>query len=160
MSGVTVTFNYTAWIQRYPEFKNISNALADLYFAEACLYIDNTGRGPVIDPNVQTIFLNMATAHIAALNSPVIGGEYTDGTGSIPGPTLVGRIASATEGSVTASAEMPEQPGSAAWWQQTKYGAALWQASLPYRLGRYIVGRRPNRVNPYFYGLLGGGWGG
>ena len=80
----------------------------------------------------------MITAHIAQLNS---------GTAAQAASPLVGRITNATQGSVSVatSGDMGEPAsGSAAWFQQTKYGAAYWQASMPYRKGgRYNPGMIP-----------------
>lgn len=139
--------NYTAWSQRYPEF--VANAAAGqvveeplyaAYFAEACLYVDNTVCSPVPNeaPTYQRAqFLGMIVSHIAALNRPGSSG-------------IVGRIASATEGTVTVAAEYGQlQPGSQAWYIQTKYGAAFWQASGDYRRAIYV----PAPVTGPFVGI-------
>ena len=127
--GVVVAFDYNAWSVRYPEFGSISESLAAAYFAEAGLYLRNDGGGPVSDAATQSLLLNMLTAHIAALNYGV-NGE--------PSSPLVGRIASATEGSVSVSVDTGALPGSAAWFQQTKYGLSYWQATAGYRTMRYV----------------------
>jgi len=130
MSGSPpVTFNYTAWVTRYPEFASVPGNLAQLYFNEATLYCENCLR-VVTSVTALTQFLNMLTAHIAALNSP------TTPSGASPG-TPPGRISSATEGSVTSQFEMDYPPGSAQWFNQTKYGAAFWQAAKAYRLFQF-----------------------
>lgn len=152
MSGSTipVVFNYATWTGRYPEFQNVLQAVAQLYFNEACLYIDNTGRGPITDPNTLTLILYMGTSHIAALNSPKIADQYnTYGTESSP---LVGRIASASEGSVNVSVEFPDQDAAAAWWNQTKYGAAAWKAMAPFRTAFYLPSGRRRQYNPPIWG--------
>lgn len=131
MSGVVV-FDYTGWITRYPEFSTVSAALAQLYFNEATLYCDNTACSPVQDSAAggqRAMFLNMVTAHIAALNSGV------NGQAASP---LVGRIANATEGSVTVGTQNDYPPGTVQWFQSTKYGAAYWAASAAYRTMRYM----------------------
>ena len=79
------------------------------------------------------MLLGMVTAHIAALNAPLSGH---------PASTLVGRISSATEGSVTVATQNDYPPGTAQWWQQTKYGAAFWAASAQFRTARYVHGPR------------------
>ena len=73
----------------------------------------------------------MLTAHIA-----VIGGLLSaDGL-----PQPVGRIASASEGSVSASFDnVTATPGTGAWFQQTQYGAAFWQATTSLRGFKYIA---------------------
>jgi hypothetical protein len=44
---------------------------------------------------------------------------------------------------------MKTDPG-AAWFMQTKYGAAYWQASLPYRLGGHFA--RPHCPEEFGFG--------
>jgi hypothetical protein len=131
-----VQFSYAAWTARYPELAGVSEPSAELYFAEATLYCANR-LGPVPTTQALLMLLNMLTAHIAALNSPV--------TASGQNPlTPPGRLSSVTEGSVSASFTNDYPPGTPQWFQQTKYGAAYWQATLPYRLFRY----RPKTFGP------------
>ena len=138
-----VAFNYVGWVTRYPELgAYVSQSLAQEYFNEAGLYCDNTVNSPVTDDTVggqRYMFLNMLTAHIAALNAP-LGGQ--------PSSPLVGRINNATEGSVSVQTENQYPPGSPQWFQQTKYGAAFWAASAQYRIARYRVGQ-PRTTDPY-----------
>jgi hypothetical protein len=117
-----------AWIARYPEFTAVPSNVASLYFSEATLYQVNDGSGPVVDAGVQLMLLNMLTAHIAALYSGQNAASNTP----------VGRISSASEGSVSASLEYkPPGTASEAWANQTKYGAAWWSATMPYRSMQY-----------------------
>jgi hypothetical protein len=129
--GAIVAFSYPTWIARYPEFASVPENLADLYFAEATLYHANDGSGPVQDAGQQLLFLNMLTAQVAQLNATV---------GGVASSPIVGRINSATEGTVSVGAEMPNMPTASAWYQQTKYGLAYWAATARYRTARYIRG--------------------
>jgi hypothetical protein len=127
-----VVFDFTTWATRYPEFsETVSDPnLAALYFAEAQLYLDN-GQCATIPTDVRALLLNMLVAHIASLNVGINGS---------PASGLVGRINQATQGSVSVSADMGtagSSTNSAAWLQQTKYGAAFLQACAAYRLGGY-----------------------
>lgn len=127
--GVAV-FDYAVWAARYPELAaSVDATLAGSYFIEAGLYLDNTDASPVVDVPQRLLLLNMLVAHIAILSSAARGG-------------LVGRLSTATEGSVTINAEM-ETPGTAAWFAQTQPGAAFWQATTVYRTMRYLPGPRP-----------------
>src|SRR5579885_3642968 len=135
--GAIVEFNYSAWQARYPEFSQVTQTQAEAYFAEASLYHANDGSGPVNDATAQLALLNMLTAHIAYLYS---------GTATQPASQLVGRIGDASEGSVAVRADMGVQPGSAAWFQQSKYGASYWAATMVYRTMRY---RRPRFCGPF-----------
>ena len=136
--GVQVTFNYSAWVARYPQFASpggtqpVSSDLANAYLNDAAIYLRNDGGGPVSSAAIQTALLNMIMAHIAALNTAFASGA--------PAPSLVGRINSASEGSVSVGTEM-NGPELAAWFNQTPYGAAFWQATAQYRTMRYIPGR-------------------
>lgn len=124
-----VIFDPAAFKARYPEFAAVPDATLQACFDEAGLYLSNTDR-PV--PNVvrRAMLFNMLTAHIA-----FIGGALTaDGQ-----PRPVGRVSQASEGSVSASFEgVPPTPGSGAWFMQSQYGAAFWQATSAIRGFRYV----------------------
>jgi hypothetical protein len=75
--------------------------------------------------------MNLVVAHLAAMRFGV--------NGQPPSP-LVGRISSASEGSVSVSADMAGASASAAWWNQTTYGATAWQATNKYRRATYVPG--------------------
>lgn len=130
-------FNYAAWSNRYPELSAIDSGLAAEYFGEATLYLDNTDTSVVpcdaVTYQPRLALLGMVTAHIAELNRP-------------GGAQLVGRINSATQGSVSVSAEMGPPSGSSAWFLQTKYGAAYWQATAKFRTFRYAPPANPAPV--------------
>ena len=146
--GAAVTFSYSAWVARYPQFNYVSPDLALLYFNEATIYCRNDGGGPVPTAALLSTFLNMLTAHIAQISAPV----ETDG---VTPSSLVGRITNATEGSVSvATAYSGDSPGSAAWYNQTPYGAAYWAATAPYRTMRMIPAV-PTIVNPWPFGGAG-----
>ena len=137
-----VVFDINAFRERYPEFDTVSDTLLNAYFVEATVYLDNTDCSPVTDVNVRAVYLNMLVAHIAALNSGV-GGQKPSG--------LVGRVASASEGSVSVSTgEVPVSPSS--WgYLQTPYGAAYWQATAAYRTVRYVPGASPSNYPGHYY---------
>ncbi len=141
-TGAIATFDYAQWLLLYPELSNVTEAQAGMCFGLGTLFLRNDGTGRVTDNSTQLSLLNMLTAHIAFI------GYGDNASGGASG--LVGRISSATEGSVSASAEMAAQPGSAAWFLQTKYGAMYWQAVAAFRTFAY-------RVGPGMYNGLGVG---
>lgn len=142
--GVQVQFNYAQWVMRYPEFADsVDQGLAQLYFDEATVYHRNDGGGPVTDATAQLVYLNQLTAHIAKLNAPTPAGEDA--------APLVGRITSASQGAVNVSVENQYPPGSPQWFQQTKYGAAYWQATALLRTFRTTPAHR-RRFNPWPFG--------
>lgn len=124
-----VVFNPAAFKARYPEFAQVADPTLSAYFLEAGLYLSNADNSPVQDLNRRALLLNMLTAHIG-----FVGGAL--GSDGLPRP--VGRVASASEGSVSASFESAT-PGTAAWFQQSQYGAAFWQATVSLRSFRYIA---------------------
>lgn len=129
MAGVL--FSYSIWTIRYPELaKSVPVSLAQAYFDEATLYCDNSPTSIVIDEAKRLVLLNMLVAHIAALNATINCVE--------PSP-IVGRIASASEGSVSVQTQNDYPPGTPQWYQQTRYGSAFWAATAPYRAFRYVA---------------------
>lgn len=128
-----VVFDPAAFKARYPEFAAVSNATLGAYFTEATLYLSNADNSPVQNITRRAIYLNMLTAHVG-----YIGGALSaDGM-----PRPVGRVSQAGEGSVSAAFESLT-PGTAAWFQQSQYGAAFWQATNSLRSFRYVA--RPTR---------------
>ena len=123
-----VTFDPVAFKARYPEFAAVADPLLQACFDEAGLYLSNSEK-PVANETRRLVLFNMLTAHIA-----FIGGALS--ADSMPRP--VGRLSQASEGSVSAAFENLA-PGSAAWFQQSQYGAAFWQATTSLRGFRYIA---------------------
>lgn len=122
-----VVFDPAAFKVRYPEFVGVSDAMLSACFLEAGLYLSNSDVSPVQNIIRRTLYLNMLTAHIA----------YMSGTLSADGiPRPVGRISQAGEGSVSAGFEYGT-PGTQAWFVQSQYGAAFWQATTSLRGFRY-----------------------
>lgn len=132
-----VAFVYADWSTRYPEFATTVNAgqAADC-FLQATLYLDNTDASPVQDIPTRTMLLYMVTAHIAQLRF---------GSAGQPVSPLVGRIETATQGSVSVSAKAPAAAGTQAWFMQTQYGYSYWTATARCRIARYVPGPRRRR---------------
>ena len=154
--GAVATFNAALFVQRYPEFSGIDDQVLALYFAEAGLYFANDGSGACGDIGRQTLLMNMLTAHVARIANPA-GSALGQPSAGPSG--LVGRISSASEGSVSVSTDMGsgDVPG---WFAQTSYGLQFWQATAYLRTARYTPG--PNttpRIVPGFgWGYGGGRW--
>lgn len=127
-----VTFDPTAFKARYPEFTAVNNDSLTACFNDAGLYLANTDTSPVQNVAKRTQLLWMLTAHIA----------YLDGFTSVDGKAKpVGRISSATEGSVSISLDNNNVPGTAVWFQQTQWGSSFWQATSYLRSFRYFPQR-------------------
>lgn len=120
-----VTFDPFAFKTRYPEFNAVNNAYLGACFNDATLYLSNKPNSPVQCLSRRAQLLNMLTAHVAFL-----GGALN----AVPGAQPVGRVADATEGSVSVSLDFNVQtPGTGPWFQQTQYGASFWQATSSLR---------------------------
>lgn len=125
----SVAFDPTAFKSRYPEFATVADDTLNAYFAEATLYLDNTDASPISNIVTRGVLLNMLVAHLAQI--------YSGSNGQAPSQ-LVGRISQASEGSVSVTTDAMPNAGSAAWFNQTKYGAQYWQSTLPLRRFRYV----------------------
>jgi Protein of unknown function (DUF4054) len=130
MSAVA-TFVYADWIAAYPEFSTTvpTSGQAQNYFNLATIYWRNDGRGPVQDVTQQTAIMYLLTSHMAFLAVGTNNGPSAASQG------LVGRVSSASQGSVSLSTDAAGIPGSAAWFAQSPYGFSFWQATIPFRLG-------------------------
>lgn len=153
-----VIFDYAHWMATYPEFVAVTEPRAQSFFNVACQFCDNTACSPVPAPppaqQPRTALLEMLTAHIAALNGGLnASGTLPAGSGLQP----VGRIASASEGSVSVGFDYGSTPDgpSAAWYNQTSYGALYWAATAQYRTFQYHIGPQPFPEANYAQGRIG-----
>ena len=121
-----VAFDYNLWAARFSELAaTVNEPLASAFFAEACVYCNNTDASAISDAATRRVLLNLLVAHIAALNAAGRSGS-------------VGRVSSVTEGSVTIATEF-EAPGSQGWYAQTSYGAQYWAMTASYRTMVYVA---------------------
>ncbi|HUW10058.1 MAG TPA: DUF4054 domain-containing protein [Anaerolineae bacterium] len=133
-----VVFNPAAFTTQYPEFAGLATASLTSCFNTATLFCNNTDQSVVQDTTVRTNLLWLLTAHIAKLTLGT-----NDGAGNIRNPTdLVGRIEVAKEGSVDVRTDMGPSSATAAWYNQTQYGAMYFAASVRYR-GLFYVPKQP-----------------
>jgi hypothetical protein len=156
-----VAFDYAWFMRRYPELSEwVSPDVGQGYFdlATGFLAPGNSGPPPAsafwliwscgdrpqgmsvfIDIPQRQLLLGLLTAHIAKLFAPING---------VPSPDFVGRLASASEGSVSTSFDFPGVTPNSAWYMQTKYGAMYWAMTARYRSMRYVPGRQVFREYP------------
>jgi hypothetical protein len=144
MTTGVVVFDPEAFQLRFPEFNTLAPGLLAPFFNEATLVLDNTDASAVQQIEQRTPLLWLLTAHLLALNMGV--------NGQAPSP-LVGRISSASEGSVSVSTDNGPPSQSAAWFQQTKYGAEYWQLTVGLRSARYVPGYPQRPIYPWPYGF-------
>lgn len=143
-----VTFNYANWIAAFPEFVGVDEPQAQIYFDIATLYFNNCGWTGAL--RIAPTLLNLLTAHIAKLLSPLGCDGQPSSTGSEPAPSVVGRINSASEGSVSVGVELnPSGSPSESFFTQTQYGFMFWQATAQFRTAHYRA--LPTFVAPPIY---------
>lgn len=149
-----VQFDAPEFVALYPEFTGNTNGSMQTQFNNAQLLLDNSCASAVQDANKRLILLYLLTAHEMLLN---VGSN--DGAGSVATPQgIVGRIANATEGSVSVASEYSTQvTQSEAFFIQTKYGAQFWQMTAQYRTMHYVGAPMYGPNGPGFpFGYFGG----
>jgi hypothetical protein len=138
--GAIVTFDPVGFQTAFPEFATVPVARLDVLFTLAEGLLDNTGAGPVNDANQLQVYFQLLVAHLLTLFGPSVttGGQGGGVAGSPNAP--VGRLDSATEGTVTTSFDYGTiiNP-SEAWYVQTKYGALYWTMTARYRSFHYVA---------------------
>lgn len=116
----------------YPEFAAISDARCTVMFDMAAQAIlDNTDNSPVMALDYRTQLFWLLVAHMLTL--------FAVGADGSTRP--VGRLDSATEGSVNAgfAYELPQGSAMSAWFNQTPYGALYWMMTAQFRSLKYFV---------------------
>lgn len=130
---MTISFDAAMFLLRFPAFQGLSAALLQLYFNEACVLLDPAESSVVKDATVRQSLLYLLTAHIAQVNQGL-----TASCGGQSSPALVGRVTSASQGSVSVSTDFGSVTSAQAWYAQTPYGAQYWVMSAKYRSLRYV----------------------
>lgn len=136
-----VQFVYADWIAAFPTFAGCSSAQGQSYFNLADFYFQNDACNPAygrLGVERFTLMLYLVTSHIAWLTAP----KDANGNPSSTGQTnmIVGRIASAGEGSVNVSIELKDSGSpSEAFFSQTEWGLMFWQATAGFRTFQYAA---------------------
>lgn len=123
-------FDYAKWTAMFPYMAAVPEAVADGFFTVAELLFANDDCSPIADTDKRLVFLNYIVAHLARLAG------YPAGTGP---DGMVGRVSSATEGTVSIDSDYGTVRESQAWWIQTPEGATFWQLTRFLRTARYIA---------------------
>ncbi|MGV3346409.1 DUF4054 domain-containing protein [Enterobacteriaceae bacterium LUAb1] len=127
-----VTLNISTFRAMFPEFSTISDAILPFLFDQATDYLNNSEYSLVKDAVKRERLLYLLMAHLAYM-------RYGDANGN-GGPGMVGRISSATEGSVSVSSDLGGFDPRYAWYTQSPYGLDFWQATKIYRMANYYPG--------------------
>lgn len=130
-----VTLDITKFRAIFPEFSNVTDIQLQFLFDEATDFLNNTDYSPVMEYDKRERLLYLLMAHLAYI-------RYGYGTGKdkVGGTGLVGRISSASEGSVSVGSELGGLNDSATWYAQSPYGLSFWQATKVYRMARWYPG--------------------
>ena len=123
--------------KQYPVFNSLDDAVYKRLFSLACLKVNNTDHSLVINIEERGMLLYLLMAHFAELDPGIVDTNGSNGSGG-----LVGRVSSASEGSVSISSEYAAMTQSSAWYLQTQYGAMYWELTSRYRKFRYFA---PNK---------------
>ena len=121
-----VLFDAAAFRMRYPEMDQAADGQMEMWFTQAESIVNNTECSIVTNLKEREMLLMLLMRHFSALDERAAQGG------------LVGRISSATEGSVSVGADMGDVSGNAAWYIQTPWGASYWQITAKYRRFRYV----------------------
>lgn len=135
MTDNVVVFVVAEFRGMYPKI-TASDLQLESFFYEAELLFNNTDKSCVQDLTKRKILLYMIVAHLATLQAQVDAGNM-----------LVGRLSSASEGSVIISSDYGVLGSSEKWWVQTPYGAKFWQMTAIFRTSLYVVTNFPMPVN-------------
>lgn len=125
-----VVFSPVEFKAQYPMFAGVDDAFLQGCFNQATLYLSNKDCSPVQDLDERKTLLYMLVAHIAYL----MGALNPAGMNSM---TPVGRLGSATEGSVSVSYDFGPMTNREAWYQQTQWGSMFWAATAYLRSFSY-----------------------
>lgn len=137
-----VVFDAQNFKEQYPEFK-LSDGVLERCFEQAELIVNNTDSAFISNLSERKTLLYLLVAHIGTL---LYGADGKDG------PSMVGNLSSATEGTVNISMSVLGVDMDNAWYTQTQYGNTFWLLTKKYRQARYLPGRSVPAVNRWFYG--------
>lgn len=116
----------------FPEFSNVTDIALQFLFDQSTDYLNNTEYSLVIDATKRERLLYLLMAHLAYV-------RYGDSKGN-GGSGLVGRLSSASEGSVSVSSDAGQIEFRYMWYTQSPYGMDFWQATKVYRMANYYPG--------------------
>jgi hypothetical protein len=127
-----VTLDIPKFRAIFPEFSDVTDVQLQFLFDEATDYLNNSEYSVVPEYAKRERLLYLLMAHLAWI-------RYGDAKGN-GGSGFVGRISSATEGSVSVGSELGAMSVGTAWYTQSPYGLAFWQATKVYRMAKWYPG--------------------
>lgn len=139
MADGIVVFDIEEFRDLYPAIQ-ASDAQLIAYFGVAETFLSNTKCSVVKNLDARKNMLYLLTAHIAAITQQAESGNPT-----------VGRIANATEGTVSIGLDYGTMGNNERWYLQTPWGAMYWQLTKKYRSAVYRLGIAPMPVQRTYY---------
>ena len=139
MTDGIVVFDIEEFRELYPAIEASDDQLI-AYFGVAETFLNNTKCSVVKNLDARKKMLYLLTAHIAAITQQAESGNPT-----------VGRIASATEGTVSIGLDYGTMGNNERWYLQTPWGAMYWQLTKKYRSAVYRLGIAPMPVQRTYY---------
>ena len=137
MSTIFV-FNPTEFKLAYPSFEKYTDEQLNFMFDMVENDILDNTVSTCIPLKTRKKFFYLLVAHMAELQSRIDDGNSG----------LVGRISSASEGSVSISSDYLSSPTALAQWlNQTPYGATYYAMSARYRVALWVSAEKPMPVN-------------
>ncbi|HGK4602799.1 TPA: DUF4054 domain-containing protein [Yersinia enterocolitica] len=127
-----VVFDITKFRAMFPEFSNVADDLLPFLFDQATDYLNNSDFSLVDNVIKRERLLYLLMAHLAYMRYGDVKGDGGSG--------MVGRLSSASEGSVSASSEAGVVEFRYMWYTQSPYGMDYWQATKVYRMANYYPG--------------------
>lgn len=127
-----VTLDIPKFRAMFPELSNVPDAILPFLFDQSTDYLNNSDFSLVDDVTKRERLLYTLMAHLAYM-------KYGDANGN-GGSGMVGRIASASEGSVSVSSDAGQVEFRYMWYTQSPYGMDFWQATKVYRMANYYPG--------------------
>lgn len=142
---------YEQFSALFPELANggVTSIVFGVFQEPARLLFDFDNSCLVADDALRQTLGCYALAHLASVSGYPVVAPATNP--SEPAP--VGRVSSATEGSVSVSLDMGAVAENAAWWMQTQYGATFWNMTRALRTVHYRPAA-PRYFGPAF-GFIG-----
>ena len=146
MSNVYV-FDPGAFKLAYPQFASFTNEQLNFFFKSVQGRILDNSETSCISLANREIWFYLLVAHKAELQNRINSGNSG----------LVGRVSSATEGSVSISTDYSLGSGALGQWlNQTPYGAEFFALTTAWRTALWVAGRAPMPVKrdkwPYPFG--------
>lgn len=134
MTMAVVVFDIDEFRELYPKIV-ATDAQLRMFFSIAEGFLDNTDCSIVKSIEERKNLLYLLTAHLAWLNQQAEGGN-----------AVVGRVASASEGSVSISLDYGTMGNNERFYLQGPYGNLYWQMTKKYRSFLYRLGKSPMPV--------------